>query len=104
VAPLDVANALLVNEAADVTDVDAEQVGTGAPPIGRSPSSRGRWYEPRNDGLTDDELERRCARPPAPGYPDESRTVGRCLRVVMKEECEHRRYAVRDLVVLEARI
>jgi hypothetical protein len=25
------------------------------------------------------------------------------LRVVMKEECEHRRYAVRDLAVLEAR-
>ena len=45
-----------------------------------------------------------CARSPAPGYPDESRTVGRCLRVVMKEECEHRRYAVRDLAVLEARI
>ena len=56
------------------------------------------------DGLTDDELERLCALPPAPGYPDESRTVGRCLRVVMKEECEHRRYAMRDLAVLEARI
>ncbi len=55
------------------------------------------------DGLTDDELERLCALSPAPGYPDESRTVGRCLRVVMKEECEHRRYAVRDLAVLEAR-
>jgi hypothetical protein len=25
------------------------------------------------------------------------------LRVVMKEECEHRRYVVRDLAVLEAR-
>ena len=46
------------------------------------------------DGLTDDELERLCALSPAPGYPDESRTVGRCVRVVMKEECEHRRYAV----------
>jgi uncharacterized damage-inducible protein DinB len=55
------------------------------------------------DGLTDDELERLCAPPPAPGYPDEPRTVGRCLRVVMGEECEHRRYAVRDLAVLEAR-
>jgi hypothetical protein len=55
------------------------------------------------DGLTDGELERLCARPPAPGYPDEERTVGRCLRVVMREECEHRRYAVRDLAVLEAR-
>jgi len=55
------------------------------------------------DGLTDDELERMCAQSPAPGYPDEPRTVGRCLRVVMKEECEHRRYAERDLAVLEAR-
>jgi uncharacterized damage-inducible protein DinB len=55
------------------------------------------------DGLTDDELERLCTRTPAPGYPNESRTVGRCLRVVMKEECEHHRYAVRDLAVLEAR-
>jgi uncharacterized damage-inducible protein DinB len=55
------------------------------------------------DGLTDGELERLCTRLPAPGYPDEERTVGRCLRVVMQEECEHRRYAVRDLAVLEAR-
>jgi hypothetical protein len=55
------------------------------------------------DGLTDDDLERLCARSPAPGYPEEPRTVGRCLRVVMKEECEHHRYAVRDLAVLEAR-
>jgi DinB superfamily/Pentapeptide repeats (8 copies) len=55
------------------------------------------------DDLTDDELERLCARLPAPGYPEEPRTVGRCLRVVMKEECEHHTYAVRDLAVLEAR-
>ena len=55
------------------------------------------------DGLTDDELERLCTGVPAPGYPDEPRTVRRCLRVVMNEECEHHRYAVRDLAVLEAR-
>jgi DinB superfamily/Pentapeptide repeats (8 copies) len=55
------------------------------------------------DGLTGEELERSCARSPGPGYPEESRTVARCLRVVMKEECEHRRYAVRDLAVLEGR-
>jgi hypothetical protein len=54
-------------------------------------------------GLTDSELERTCTRTPAPGYPEETRTVGGCLRVVMGEECEHRRYAVRDLAVLEAR-
>ena len=28
------------------------------------------------DGLTDAELERTCTRAPAPGYPEESRTVG----------------------------
>jgi hypothetical protein len=54
------------------------------------------------DGLTDAELSRTCSRSPAPGYPDEARTVGGCLRVVMDEECEHRRYATRDLAVLEA--
>jgi DinB superfamily/Pentapeptide repeats (8 copies) len=55
------------------------------------------------DGLTDEELERVCHRAPAPGYPEEPRTVGRCLSVVMREECEHRRYAVRDLTFLESR-
>ena len=54
------------------------------------------------DGLTDDDLERVCPRLPAPGYPAEARSVGLCLGVVMKEECEHRRYAVRDLAALEA--
>ena len=29
------------------------------------------------------------------------REVRRCLRVVMTEECEHHRCAVRDLAVLE---
>jgi hypothetical protein len=54
--------------------------------------------------LTDDQLERPCARSPAPGYPDEPRTVGRCVRAVMTEECEHHRYTVRDLAVLEEQI
>jgi len=54
------------------------------------------------DGLTDDNLERECPRLPGPGYPDEAYTAGRCLNVIMREECEHRRYAVRDLAVLEA--
>jgi hypothetical protein len=55
------------------------------------------------DGLTDAELERIVTRKPAPGYPEEQRSVRGCLRVVMTEECEHRRYAVRDLAVLEGR-
>jgi uncharacterized damage-inducible protein DinB len=55
------------------------------------------------DGLTDTELERMCTRTPAPGYPEGERSVGECLAVVIEEECEHHRYAVRDLAVLEAR-
>ena len=53
-------------------------------------------------GLTDDDLQRVCPRLPAAGYPEQARSVGLCLGVVMKEECEHRRYAVRDRAVLEA--
>ena len=53
------------------------------------------------DGLTDAELERMCPRSPAPGYPEEPRSVAECLGVVMEEECEHHRFAVRDLAVLE---
>jgi hypothetical protein len=54
------------------------------------------------DGVTDADLERVCTRSPGPGYPDEPRALGRCLRVVMRESCEHYRYATRDLAVLEA--
>jgi hypothetical protein len=53
-------------------------------------------------GLTDDGLGRLCQRSPAPGYPDEERTVIDCISVVMDEEIEHYRFAVRDLAVLEA--
>jgi hypothetical protein len=54
-------------------------------------------------GLTDDGLGRLCLRSPAPGYPDEERLVAECVAVVMDEEIEHCRFAVRDLAVLEAR-
>jgi DinB superfamily/Pentapeptide repeats (8 copies) len=54
------------------------------------------------DGLTDASLEQDCQQPPSPAHPRETRSVGSCLRVIMSEECEHRRYAVRDLAVLEA--
>jgi DinB superfamily/Pentapeptide repeats (8 copies) len=53
-------------------------------------------------GLTDADLGRLCQRSPAPGYPDEERTVIDCISVVMDEEIEHYRFAVRDLAVLEA--
>jgi hypothetical protein len=54
------------------------------------------------DGLTDTELGRICTRSPAPGYPEEERPVGECLGVVMEEECEHHRFATRDLATLQA--
>jgi hypothetical protein len=53
------------------------------------------------DGLTDDDLEREFPRLPRPGYSDGMHTLGRCLKVIMKEECEHRRYAVRDLAEID---
>ena len=54
------------------------------------------------DGLTAAELDRVCGRKPADPYPDQEYVVRRCLKVVLKEEAEHHRYAVRDLTVLEA--
>ncbi len=54
------------------------------------------------DELTEAELDRVCGRKPADPYPDVEYVVRRCLRVVLKEEAEHHRYAVRDLAVLEA--
>jgi hypothetical protein len=54
------------------------------------------------DGLTTAELDRVCGRKPADPYPDQEYVVRRCLKVVLKEEAEHHRYAVRDLAVLEA--
>lgn len=53
-------------------------------------------------GLTDENLGRPCRRTPAPGYPEEERTVLECVAVVMDEEIEHYRFAIRDLAVLEA--
>jgi hypothetical protein len=55
------------------------------------------------DGLTEAELDRVCGRKPADPYPDQEYVVRRCLRVVLKEEAEHHRYAVRDLAELESR-
>jgi hypothetical protein len=52
--------------------------------------------------ITDDGLGRLCRRSPAPGYPEEERPVAECLAVVMDEEIEHYRFAVRDLAVLES--
>jgi hypothetical protein len=54
-------------------------------------------------GLTDDGFGRLCRRSPAPGYSKEERTVADCVAVVMDQEIEHYRFAVRDLAVLESR-
>lgn len=54
------------------------------------------------DNLTEAELDRVCARKPADPYPEKEYVVRHCLKVVLEEEAEHHRYAVRDLAVLEA--
>jgi len=54
------------------------------------------------DELTANELDRVCGRKPGDKYPEQEYVVRRCLKVVLKEEAEHHRYAVRDLAVLEA--
>jgi hypothetical protein len=56
------------------------------------------------EALTDDELGRLCHRSPAPGYPEKERAVIECIGVVMDEEIEHYRFAVRDLAVLERQL
>jgi hypothetical protein len=53
------------------------------------------------DALTETELDRICGRKPADAYPDQEYVVRRCLKVILKEEAEHHRYAVRDLATLE---
>jgi DinB superfamily/Pentapeptide repeats (8 copies) len=53
-------------------------------------------------GLTEAELDRLVKLSPAPGYPEEPRTVRDCIGVVMEEECEHYRFATRDLAKLES--
>lgn len=50
--------------------------------------------------LTEQELDRVCAGTPGPGYPQREYLVRRCLRVVLTEEVEHLRYALRDLAAL----
>jgi len=54
-------------------------------------------------GANAEELERNCVPPGSPGYPRKGHTVLQCLHVVLKEEWQHHRYAVRDLQVLEKR-
>jgi hypothetical protein len=48
-------------------------------------------------------LERNCISPDSPGHPGKDHTVLQCLHVILKEEWQHHRYALRDLDVLEKR-
>jgi hypothetical protein len=54
-------------------------------------------------GAKAEDLERNCVPPNAPGHPRKDHTVLQCLHVILKEEWQHHRYAVRDLEVLEKR-
>jgi len=55
--------------------------------------------------LTDERLAERTTPVEAPGYPErEAFDVPRCLGAILNEEWWHRRYAERDLAVLEATV
>ena len=49
---------------------------------------------------TDDQLGQIRTAAILPAWGEESHSVAECLRVVLNEHCEHRRFAVRDLAVL----
>jgi hypothetical protein len=53
------------------------------------------------EDLTDAELAEVRTAPDEPGHPNGERSVLDCLHVLLKEEWEHHRYAVRDLDALE---
>jgi uncharacterized protein YjbI with pentapeptide repeats len=63
---------------------------------------RGRMDEVRRTiaTVTPAELERVCVPPSTPGHPTHPHSVRHCLHVILAEEWEHNRYAVRDLDVL----
>jgi uncharacterized damage-inducible protein DinB len=52
------------------------------------------------DEVTDTQLEDPHTATPVPAWGEETHTVGECLRVVMEEHIEHRRFAERDLAAL----
>lgn len=69
------------------------------------PLRRERMDEVREviDGANAEALARNCLPPDSPGHPSKEHTVLDCLHVILKEEWQHHRYAVRDLQVLEER-
>jgi len=50
--------------------------------------------------VTDAELTRECVPPGTLGHPTQNQSVLHCLHVILNEEYEHHRYAVRDLDTL----
>jgi hypothetical protein len=76
------------------------------PPLGQVLDLRRERMDEVRDviaGATAEELERNCVPPASPGHPRKDHTVLQCLHVVLKEEWQHHRYAIRDLAVLERR-
>lgn len=65
-------------------------------------AQRRAWVHELLDRLTPEELGR-TVEPTAPGHPSVDRpvSVAECLRVVLNEEMLHRRFAERDLAVIE---
>jgi DinB superfamily len=53
------------------------------------------------EAVTDAELDEIRTAVPAPAWGEKSHSVRECLRVVMDEHIEHRRFAERDLSTLE---
>ena len=52
-------------------------------------------------GITADELDAPRTNPHAPEHPE---TVRSCVHVILEEEWEHHRFAVRDLDTIAARV
>ena len=50
--------------------------------------------------VTPEELARECVPPQTPGHPSQNHSVLHCLHVILNEEYEHHRYAIRDLDIL----
>lgn len=55
------------------------------------------------DAESDDGLDRMRTAVPFPAWGEETVSARQCFQVVLNELCEHRRYAERDLAVLEGR-
>jgi DinB superfamily/Pentapeptide repeats (8 copies) len=90
-----------------VTDVDGFGIDPAADPtfdeVLAARADRQAVVRNLLDGITVEELARRCSQNPARGYPPETdHVVVDCIHIVIDEEWAHHRYAVRDLDTLAA--